>query len=218
MIYKYFGFLLLLLFSVSAEAQTESKSIKSILWFGLEHPVHLMDSTLVLKHPFIKSDDATAIFDKNGTVIVFVTNSKSVGDTIQLDLFDSLPTGIRKISSYNFLVKRTPDPVFSIGGKLIHDTISRSDLLKSKKINVALDDVDFDLNIRFELQSFDLEIDGKVFHSNSNELTNSMIYLITNTKGNTIRIINDKTILSNLSDKTARCVLPGCDKTFVLGK
>ena len=47
---------------------------------------------------------------------------------------------------------------------------------------------------------------------------NSMLYLITNTKVNTIRIMNDKTILANLSDKTARCVLPGCAKTFVLGK
>lgn len=205
--------LFIFLLTLTAKAQTDG-----ILWLGIDNPVTVKSTTTSLKHPFFKSADATASLQANGTFIVAVTNYKSVGQIIQLDLYDSVSTGSKKISSYHYLVKRTPDPVFSIAGKLIHDTISRSDLLKTKTINVALDDVDFNLDLRFQLQSFDLEIDGKEFHSNSNQLTNSMIYFITNTTGAKIRILNDKTIMANSTDKTARCVLNGCDKTFILAK
>ena len=204
------------LLTVSIKAQTFTKSHDGILWIGVENPVTLKDTTL--KHPCLKSSDAKASLETNGNFIVIVTNYKSAGQTILLDLYDSLSTGYKKISTYNFLVKKVPDPVFSIAGKLIHDTISRTDLLKTKIINVALDDVDFNYDLRFELQSFDMEINGKEFHSNSNRLTPSMIYFITHTTGNKIRIRNDKTILAKSNDRIARCVLDHCDKTFILGK
>ena len=197
-------------------SQTNTIIKNGILWLGLDNPLSFNDTTL--KHPLFKSTDAIITRKANGDFRVNVTNQKSIGETIQLDLYDSLSSSIKKITSYNFLVKPVPDPVFSIAGKLIHDTISRADLLKTKMINVALDDVDFNFDLPFELQSFDMEIDGKEFHSNSNRLTPSMIYYITNTMGNKIRIRNDKTIMKNSSDRVARCVINGCDKTFILTK
>jgi hypothetical protein len=198
-------------------SQTNTKTNEGILYLRLNNPWSFKDSTV--KYPLFKSSDAVIKREENGVFCISVTNTKSLGQTIQLDLYDSLSGGTKKISSYNFLVKEVPNPVFSIAGKLIHDSISRTDLLKAKMINVVWDDVDFHYDTPFKLESFDLEIDGKEFHSNSNSLTASMIYFITNTIGNKIRIRNDKTIMSIPStDGVARCVAGNCDKTFILVK
>ena len=98
------------LLTVTVKAQT--KSYDGIFWLGIDNPITLKDTILKLKHPFLKSADAITSHETNLTFIVAPTNYNSVGHTIQLDLYDSLSTGIKKISSYHYLVKRTPDPVF----------------------------------------------------------------------------------------------------------
>src|SRR5690348_1964362 len=100
------------LLTVTAKAQTSTKSHDGILWLGLENRINLIDTPPPpLKHPLLKSPDATAWLEANQTFIVNVTNYKSVGQTIQLDLYDSLSTGSKKISSHHFLVKSVPSPL-----------------------------------------------------------------------------------------------------------
>ena len=201
--------LLLLLFTVQSIAQNKVE----ILWLGMENLVSFKDTTI--KYPLFKSSDAS-VKRESEKFIVTVTNPKSVGQTIQIEMYDSLSNDTKKISTYYFRVKAVPYPTFYIDSTYIHDTISRAGLLNIKKIDVRMDDPEFNFYFPFEIQSFDMEIDGKTFHSNSNALTTSMIYYVNNSQGNKIRILNDKSIMTNGSDRTARCV--ACGKTFILVK
>ena len=204
-----------IVFAIQSYSQTNTKPYDRILWIGLENPLLFEDSLTV--NPVFKSGDVNVTKVSRGHFIINVTNMKIANQIIQIDWDDALSNDTNKIISNYYLVKQVPNPTFSIAGKLIHDSISRSDLLKSKAFDVRLDDVDFKYNLPFEIVSFDMEIDGKEFHSNSKYLTTSMIYYITHTSGSKIRIMNDKVVMkSSGSDGEERWIYK--DKTFMLTK
>jgi hypothetical protein len=194
-------------------SQIGMKNYDGILWFGMNNPLEITDKTVT--HPLFKSKEVTVSRDPDGTFIVKVTNQESIGHIIHVELRDSVDTN--KLMTYSLLVKNMPYPVFSIGGKIVHDTISKTELLKSQKIDIGMDDPEFPQMNLFLLQSFDMEVDGQDFHSSSNVLTPSMIYLVTHTLGNKIRIYNDRVIMTaSTTNRVARYIYN--DKTFILVK
>ena len=72
-------------------------------------------------------------------------------------------------------------------------------IFENKKIDVTLGDEFLDKYLKFELVSFDLEVEEKLFHSNSNSLTQSMIYWISHTKSKSIKIKNDLVTFSTVT-------------------
>lgn len=179
-------------------------------YLGLENRYYIMDS--LLQKPFLKSSEAEVIsMDK-----YFIVNLRlPQRDSIRLEINDIRNNDTFHIKTISIPEKRLPDPVFSIEGKLIGDSISKEALVRAGEINVMLGDPYLDKYLNFELTSFDLEVDGKQFHSNSNRLTPSMIFCIKKSKSLTLRITNDMVYLKT-GDKLPRVIYG--DKTFFLMK
>ncbi len=207
-----------LLFLYSApllSCSNESENRKRIenptsLYFGMDIPYFIEDS--LLQNPILKSNEASIIKRENYFIITLKLPHR---DSIHLDLYDIRDNDSILIKTISLPEKRFPEPKFSISGKLIGDTISKEELLKTGKIHVLLGDKWLDKYLNFELKSFDLEVQGKMFHSNSNILTPPMIYWIKDSKSSTIRITNDIVFL-NTAEKISRVIYG--DKTFMLIK
>ena len=207
-------FSILLILSITNLFSQLNNNIKNdVLWIGLENEYKIIDSLIL--HPIFKSNEVNISRKNKNTYLMTVTNEHEK-KRVKIDLYDSLSSDTSKILNLNYLVKRVPYPIFSIDGNLVHDTISKTAILKAKKIDVGMDDPDFPAHgLTFKVNSFVMEIDEKVFQSNSNNLTPSMIYFIKNTTGGKIRFINDKVELLN-SKGEVRSVYG--DKTFILVK
>lgn len=176
----------------------------------MDIPYFIEDS--LLQNPILKSNEASIIKRENYFIITLKLPHR---DSIHLDLYDIRDNDSILIKTISLPEKRFPEPKFSISGKLIGDTISKEELLKTGKIHVLLGDKWLDKYLYFELKSFDLEVQGKMFHSNSNILTPPMIYWIKDSKSSTIRITNDIVFL-NTAEKISRVIYG--DKTFMLIK
>lgn len=208
-------FLLLFFFTISrlTYSQKNDYLIENATYFylGMENRYYLEDS--FLQNPFIKSSEAEVL--KKGKYFI-ITLKLPNRDSIHLDVYDIRENDTIKIKTLSIPEKRLPDPRFSIDGKLIVDSISKSALLKAGKFNIMFGDQYLDKYLNFfELKSFDLEIQGKHFHSNSNNLTPSMLYWIKDNKSLTLRIRNDNVILKT-GDQHPRVIYG--DKTFYLIK
>jgi hypothetical protein len=177
------------------------------LWVGIDNQFIISGDTA--NKIFILSSKNIDIRKDSIGYTVLATKANT---TATLDLFEVVQGDTIKVLSKDYLVKRVPDPVFSIGGHVISGSISKSLLLKTKKIDVVFGDSALDRHKIFELTSFDMEIDGNTFHSNSNNLTTSMIFYLSRTKSNSIRIMNDKV---HGFDRT---LLLYKDKTFSLSE
>lgn len=180
------------------------------LYFGMDIPYFIEDT--LLQDPLLKSNEASIIKKEKYFVISLKLPHR---DIINLDLYDIRNNDTILIKTISLPEKRIPDPKFSISGKLIGDTISKEELLKARKIDVLLGDKWLDNYLNFELKSFDLEVQGKMFHSNSNILTPPMIYWIKDIKSSSIRITNDIVVLKK-DDKNPNVIYG--DKTFYLIK
>ena len=200
--------------SIESFSQLNNNIKNDILWIGLNNEYKIIDSTML--HPLFISNDVNISRKNKNTYIFSVTNLKLENQRVKIDLYDSISTDTNKILGLNYLVKKIPNPIFLIDSKLIHDTISRTAILKTKKIEIGMDDPEFPSHwLTFKLKSFVIEIDGKQFQSNSNNLTPSMIYYINNTSGNKIRFMNDN--VESLNSNGEIRYIYG-DKTFILVK
>jgi hypothetical protein len=178
------------------------------LYFGIDNVYYIEDS--LLQNPFIKSKEADVLKKDN----YFVINLKLPHrENIHLEICDIRKNDTILIRTITLPEKRIPDPSFSIEGKLTGDTISKRALIKAGKFDVILGDAWLDKIFSFNLISFDLIVQGKQFHSNSNNLTSSMIFWIKDSKSLTLRVGNDFALLKN-GDNYPRLVYG--DKTFYL--
>jgi len=165
-----------------------SKLSPGVLWIGVENIITLTGDSMS-ENVFIKSEDAEIKIDKGS--FVAIVNPINVNTDITIDAYRVSSQDSIKLISRDFFVKKIPDPTYSIEGRVVDNVISRTALLKAKKIDVILGDGFPNGEKLFLLTSFDLEIDDKIFHSNSNTLTTSMVYYLTNTTSKSIRIFND---------------------------
>jgi hypothetical protein len=210
-IFSIISFCTILLLSYSQQNNYIGKNDNpSSLYFGIENRYYINDT--LLQNPLIRSNEAE-VYKKDK--YFFISLILPHRENIHLDVYDIRKNDTIKITTLVLPEKRIPPPAFSIAGKLIGDTISKASLLKAGKFDVLSGDEYLDKHLNFELESFDLEVQGKQFHSISNNLTSSMIYWIKDSKSTSIRIRNDIVFLKTF-DKYKRVIYG--DKTFYLEK
>lgn len=99
------------------------------------------------------------------------------------------------IAAQDFDVKPLPKGSLTIGGTIIDSTVSVSDLLVYRELNVAFGDF-FPMDSMCRIDTFDLRINNKQYRSTSNQLTDDMVDAIKNTNG-TIQFIHVKVSLNS---------------------
>ena len=130
------------------------------------------------------------------------TLTKHTPGQIIVNIYKTKPSGATFLySALQFDVKPLPQGSLTIGGKLIDSDVSRFDLIAYDTLGIAFGD--FYPGIYWcYVDSFDLKIDDKLYHSSSNRLTLLMLQAVLKTKS-PITFQNVKVSINSADDVDA---------------
>jgi hypothetical protein len=144
----------------------------NVLYIGVDNPISVAVTGIPSDKISVKMDDGK-ITGSNGEYVVNVGTPEDV----KIEVFAEMENGEKKsFPPVVFRVKRVPDPVAYFAGKKGEDFISKTELEKTDKVEVRMDNFDFDLH--YEVTSFNMLVqvgnDSKILSSGSNLITDEM--------------------------------------------
>lgn len=146
----------------------------NVLYRGLANPIEI-------SVPGVTSDKVTAT-TTNGT-IKRVTNGWEVMPGEQTESIITISANNKKVSEKTFRIKNVPNPVAVFAGKY-NGTASKDIAAKTEALEVKL--IDFDWDLKFEIESFTLAFSKDGFDreitSKGNKLTDEMKSIISDLK------------------------------------
>lgn len=155
----------------------------NVLYRGLANPIEI-------SVPGVTSDKVTAT-TTNGT-IKRVTNGWEVMPGEQTESIITISANNKKVSEKTFRIKNVPNPVAVFAGKY-NGTASKDIAAKTEALEVKL--IDFDWDLKFEIESFTLAFSKDGFDreitSKGNKLTDEMKSIISDLKRGQSIIIKD---------------------------
>lgn len=164
---------------VKPKEKPELKSMTSAsgaIYIGIPNTLVLTD-TILTANKYILQTTANIEISRSGNKITINPRSTDNHGIVifirKLQGKDTITLNIQK-----FGVGLVPDPIPAINGKPVNGTISKSELLKYKKLTVYESADIINSNTWYKCISFDMDIDNNEFHSNSDTLTNSMLQAI----------------------------------------
>ncbi len=154
--------------TLSAVAPTKM----NVLYIGVDNPVNIAVSNHSPSEVRATIDNGSLTKNQDGT---YTAKPKEIGNAIiSLYIKDKL------INQYEFRVKRVPDPVAYVAGQKGGE-ISLEKLLKADKVDVMMENFDYDLKfqvIEFEISAHDKNGFFKDEYSKTNKITPAQVELL----------------------------------------
>lgn len=188
--------LTLLTIDVFAQSDQRGQNIEELkqLYFGIDNIINI--NGLGIDNPFVTSPEAN-VTNKNGSCIIRLKLPHR--EIIHIDIKSVVDKDTVKFKSYELPEKSVPVPSLKVNGIIVKDSVSRQDLLKSKRLDIGFEDEWLNKTFLFELISFDITILDKDFYSNSKNLNKSILYWISQKNVPSFTIKNDL-VQGNISE------------------
>ncbi|HTB06972.1 MAG TPA: hypothetical protein VK806_08490 [Bacteroidia bacterium] len=169
-------------------------SASNTLYQGIDNVMILTDTLISAKRYIIKAPGTTMSWNGNRLLVRLSTPNL---DTIYASICKTRGKDTLILYNQKLPVKRIPNGwSITLGGSVVMDTISKTKLLRYKKLGVCLD-ADIIKGFNAHITRFDMQIGNNTFHSDSNVLTPEMVKALqysvtgTNIAINQIVIVGD---------------------------
>lgn len=167
-----------------------SPTAMNVLYIGLDNPLSITVSGSTDQNVSAKMTEGK-VLRKNGK---WITNVRKQGKT-SLAVYGIIDGEKKKIGTQEFRVKRVPDPVASLNGKIYINSISKNRLINHTSLMPKMDN--FIFNVRYDVIGYDFLIrtSGNNIYSQKNikgaHFTEKVKSFIKNAKPNDIIFFQD---------------------------
>jgi gliding motility-associated protein GldM len=128
-----------------------SPTAMNVLYIGLDNPLSITVSGS-------EDRNVTAVMTKGNILRKdgnWVANVTEQGKT-SIDVYGIIDGEKKKIGSQNFRVKRVPDPVATLNGKIYHNTVTKSRAKSHTGLTALMDN--FVFNVRYKVVGYDFSL------------------------------------------------------------
>ncbi|NJK94287.1 MAG: hypothetical protein HC905_04500 [Bacteroidales bacterium] len=147
----------------------------NVLYLGVDNPVEIAVSEVSANNVRPSITNGLLINTGNGYII----RPRTLGNAIVVvEAF--INDRWKKVSTMTFRVKKVPDPIATVAGQK-GGSISFEKLLKAEKVDVMMENFDFDLSfktIKFSLSSYNLDGFLNFEYSESDKITSSQLNML----------------------------------------
>jgi hypothetical protein len=149
-------------------------SPKGFVYLGLDNPITIKAAGIKPGNLMVTVKGGGAMISKTDSAYSLRIMSME-GDSVVITVKQKKGSSYKLLGSGSFKIKRVPDPYISYGGKKFGERMSKGACAAVKYLFAKMD---WDVNVKFVVQSFDLAVGTKKYTAASNQLTAEMLEAI----------------------------------------